>query len=66
MSLTDDTITPLEMAQELATHYNAIRPGCAQLQVYEGQPHVFTGKYKVVAARDIYIFIMDRIVGELS
>lgn len=27
--------------------------------IYGGQPHVFTGKYKVIAARDIYDFIND-------
>lgn len=27
--------------------------------IYGGQPHVFTGKYKVIEARDIYAFIND-------
>lgn len=27
--------------------------------IYGGQPHVVTGKYKVIAARDIYDFIND-------
>lgn len=27
--------------------------------IYGGQPHVFTGKYKVIEARYIYDFIND-------
>lgn len=30
------------------------------MRVHEGQPHVFTGKYKVIAARVVYEFIQDQ------
>lgn len=56
---TNDKIVPLEMSEALTRHYNTLRPDHARLVVYEGQPHVFTGKYKVEAAREIYGFIRD-------
>lgn len=58
-----DKIVPMDMAEALADHYNALRPEHCALVVYEGQPHVFTGKYKVKAAAEIYRFIAAQTRG---
>ena len=55
---TTDKIVPLSMSENLYAHYNKYSKHCV-MRVYEGQPHVFTGKYKVVAARAVYEFIQD-------
>lgn len=54
---TKDKITPLSMAQELTEHYNTLYENHAELIIYDGQPHVFTGTQKVMAAEDIYRFL---------
>ena len=56
---TKDVIVPMEMSQNLAAHYNTLRDDHAELVIYEGQPHVFTGKYKVLAAKEIYRFLEE-------
>lgn len=56
---TKDVITPLPMAQELHDYYNTLFDGHSQLIIYEGQPHVFHGAYKVKAAEEIYRFITE-------
>ena len=55
---TIDKIVPLSMSENLYEHYNKYTKHCT-MRVYEGQPHVFTGKYKVIAARAVYEFIQD-------
>lgn len=55
---TTDEIVPLSMSEKLYAHYNKYAKHCT-MRVYEGQPHVFTGKYKVIAARAVYEFIQD-------
>ena len=55
---TTDKIVPLSMSEALYAHYNKYTKH-ATMRVYEGQPHVFTGKYKVIAAREAYEFIQD-------
>lgn len=55
---TVDEIVPLSMSENLYAHYNKYTEHCV-MRVYEGQPHVFTGKYKVIAARAVYEFIQD-------
>ena len=54
---TSDKIVPLSMSQELLAHYNKYDNEHANMITYDGQPHVFTGPYKVRAAEDIYKFI---------
>lgn len=54
---TSDVIVPLQMSETLRDHYNTLRPDHCRMVVYEGQPHVFTGKFKVEAAEEIYHFI---------
>ncbi len=56
---TKDVIVPMEMSQNLTAHYNTLRDDHAELVIYEGQPHVFTGKYKVLAAKEIYRFLEE-------
>lgn len=56
---TEDVIVPLDVSEALTDYYNTLRPNHAQLVIYEGQPHVFTGKYKVEAAREIYRFVRN-------
>ena len=56
---TKDVIVPMEMSKNLAAHYNTLRDDHAELIIYEGQPHVFTGKYKVLAAKEIYRFLEE-------
>ena len=58
---TDDKITPLPLVQGLYDHYNKYTKH-ATMRVYEGEPHVFTGKYKVIAARAVYEFIQDQMI----
>ena len=58
---TNDVIVPLSMSEKLYEHYNKYT-NHAVMRVYEGQPHVFTGKYKVIAARAVYEFIQDESV----
>ena len=55
---TTDKIVPLSMLEALYAHYNKYTKH-ATMRVHEGQPHVFAGKYKVIAARDAYEFIQD-------
>lgn len=54
---TSDEIVPLSMSQELLAHYNKYNKEHAEMITYDGQPHVFTGPYKVKAAEDIFKFI---------
>ena len=56
---TKDVIVPMEMSQNLTAHYNTLRDDHAEQVIYEGQPHVFTGKYKVLAAKEIYRFLEE-------
>ena len=56
---TTDKIVPLSMSENLYAHYNKYAKHCV-MRVYEGEPHVFTGKYKVIAARAVYEFIEDQ------
>ena len=56
---TADKIVPLSMSENLYAHYNKYTKYCV-MRVYEGEPHVFTGKYKVIAARAVYEFIQDQ------
>lgn len=56
---TTDKIVPLSMPENLYAHYNKHAKHCV-MRVYEGEPHVFTGKYKVIAARAVYEFIEDQ------
>jgi dipeptidyl aminopeptidase/acylaminoacyl peptidase len=56
---TTDKIVPLSMSENLYAHYNKHAKHCV-MRVYEGEPHVFTGKYKVIAARAVYEFIEDQ------
>ena len=51
-----DKITPLPLVRGLYEHYNSYREH-AIMKVYEGQPHVFDGNFKVMAAKDTYEFI---------
>lgn len=46
-------------ASDLTAQYNTLRDDHAELVIYEGQPHVFTGKYKVLAAKEIYRFLEE-------
>ena len=55
---TTDKIVPLSLSENLYAHYNKYVKHCV-MRVYERQPHVFTGKYKVIAARAVYEFIQD-------
>lgn len=57
---TADKIVPEVMSQQLAEYYNQGNKQQCTYVVYEGQPHVFTGKYKVKAAGEIYRFIKFR------
>ena len=54
---TKDVIVSMEMSKNLTAYYNTLRDDHAELVIYEGQPHVFTGKYKVLAAKEIYRFL---------
>ena len=54
-----DVIVPQKMSDKLAAYYNAYDTEKCNYIVYEGQPHVFTGKYKVIAAEEIYRFIRN-------
>ena len=56
---TKDVIVPQKMSDKLAAYYNAYDTEKCNYIVYEGQPHVFTGKYKVIAAEEIYRFIRN-------
>lgn len=49
------------MSDSLIAHYNSVEPNHARYLIYEGQPHVFRGAYKVQAARDIYQFIQENL-----
>lgn len=53
----NDKIVPDKYSTELCNYYNGEKEGQCKLIIYDGQPHVFTGKYKVIAAKDIYNFI---------
>ena len=52
-----DKVVPDKYSRELCGYYNSIDENHCRMIIYNGQPHVFTGKYKVIAARDIYEFI---------
>ena len=56
---TKDVIVSMEMSKNLTAYYNTLRDDHAELVIYEGQPHVFTGKYKVLAAKEIYRFLEE-------
>lgn len=53
----NDKIVPDKYSTELCDYYNSENDGHCKMIVYDGQSHVFTGKYKVAAAKDIYEFI---------
>lgn len=55
----EDKVVDWKYSNELNDYYNTLRPDHSKLITYKGQPHVFTGKYKVEAAKEIYKFIMD-------
>ena len=50
-------VGPDKYSIELCDYYNSIDKNHCRMIIYNGQPHVFTGKYKVIAAKDIYEFI---------
>ncbi len=52
-----DKIVDEKYSHELCDYYNREDDNHCKLLIYDGQPHVFTGKYKVIAAKDIYNFI---------
>ena len=54
---TKDKIVPQSMSDALAEYYNKEDSNHCKYVIYEGQPHVFDGKYKVIAAEEIYQFI---------
>ena len=56
---TEDKIVPLSMSEQLEEYYNTLYENHANMIVYEGQPHVFTGKIKVEAAREIFQFLKE-------
>ena len=58
---TADKIVPLSMSENLCAHYNEYNPDHCKMVVYDGQPHVFDGKYKVIAAGEIYKFIQNEV-----
>lgn len=47
------------MSETLCAHYNKYNANLCKMVVYEGQPHVFTGKYKVEVAKEIYAFLKN-------
>ena len=51
-----DKLVPVEQSARLADYYNCEKKHCKMI-VYDNQPHVFRGKYKAVAAQNIYEFI---------
>lgn len=55
----NDKIVAKKYSDELCEYYNSVNKNHCRMIIYGGQPHVFTGKYKVIAARDIYDFIND-------
>lgn len=52
-----DKVVPDKYSIELCDYYNSIDKNHYRMIIYNGQPHVFTGKYKVIAAKDTYEFI---------
>ena len=52
-----DKVVPDKYSIELCDYYNSIDKNHCRMTIYNGQSHVFTGKYKVIAAKDIYEFI---------
>ena len=52
---TCDEIVPEAMSAQLSAYYSQ---QCKYI-IYPGQPHVFSGKYKVIAAEEIYNFILS-------
>ena len=57
---TTDVIVPISMSENLYAHYNKYTEHCT-MRIYCGEPHVFHGKYKIVAARAVYDFIQDEL-----
>lgn len=55
-----DKVVDWNYAYGLCNYYNTLRQDHARLITYPGQPHVFTGKYKVKAAQEIYKFIQKK------
>lgn len=53
----NDKIVPDRYSTELCNYYNSENKEHCKMIMYDGQPHVFTGKYKVIAAKDIFNFI---------
>lgn len=53
----NDKIVPDRYSSELCNYYNRENKEHCKMIMYDGQPHVFTGKYKVIAAKDIFNFI---------
>lgn len=53
---TDDKIVPYKWSENLNDYCN-VHGTPSEIVMYEGQPHVFTGKYKIKAAEEIYRFI---------
>ena len=54
-----DKIVAKKYSDELCEYYDSVNKNHSRMIIYGGQLHVFTGKYKVIAARDIYDFIND-------
>ena len=54
-----DKIVAKKYSDELCEYYNSVNKNHCRMIIYGGQPHVFTGKYKVIGARDRYDFIND-------
>ena len=54
-----DKIVAKKYSDKLCEYYNSVNKNHCRMIIYGGQPHVFTGKYKVIAARGIYDFIND-------
>lgn len=52
-----DKVVDWRYGKMLWDYYNTLRSDCATLITYKGQAHVFNGRYKVKAAKDIYKFI---------
>ncbi len=53
----NDKIVPDKYSTELCNYYNNENKEHCKMIMYDSQPHVFTGKYKVIAAKNIYQFI---------
>ena len=55
-------VVPFNMSEELLNHYNKYNKEHAEMIIYEGQPPVFTGPYKLKDVENIYKFIKNNII----